>query len=149
MMFTRKPSKSVSWRITAQSLDLRMKKHFALPFASTLCLAVLAALGCHHEEGPPPPLAADQIPSAFSAGFKDAKADVKDLADKVVKALEAKDYPAAYQAVQDLAMAPGATKANQTLAARAHLTILGLLQTAQAAGDEKANEAIKLYNSTK
>lgn len=126
-----------------------MKKNFALPFAFTLFLAVLAALGCHHEDGPPPPLAADQIPSAFSAGFKDAKADVKDLADKVVKALEAKDYPAAHEAVQNLAMSPNATTSQQTLSARALVSITELLQTAQSQGDEKAAEALKVYKGSK
>ncbi len=126
-----------------------MKNRIELVLSLVVALVFLTTLGCHRDEGPPPPLAADQIPAAFSAGYKDAKADVKEVADKVVKALEVKDYPAAYQAVQELAMAPGATKANQTLAARAHLTILGLLQTAQAAGDENADAAIKLYNRTK
>ena len=125
-----------------------MKKNFSLPFVFALYLSVLGALGCHHEEGPPP-LAADQIPSAFATGFKDAKPEVKDLADKVVKALEAKDYPAAHEAVQNLAMSPGATKSQQTLAARALVSVTELLQTAQSQGDEKAAEALKVYKGSK
>ena len=109
----------------------------------------MGGVGCHHDDGPPPPLAAEQIPSEFATGFKDAKPEVKDQADKVLKALEAKDYPAAHEAAQNLAMAPGANKAQQTLAARALLTITGLLQTAQAQGDEKAAEALKTYQGTK
>jgi hypothetical protein len=125
-----------------------MKYRFVLP----LCLTTLiffSTPGCHREEGPPPPLAAEQIPSEFAAGYKDAKPELKDLADQVLKALEAKDYPAAHQAVQNLAMSPAANKAQQILAARALITVTGLLQTAQAQGDEKAAAALKLYQSTK
>ena len=123
-------------------------KYSVLPLC-LISLFFLGTLGCHHEDGPPPPLAAEQIPSEFAVGYKNAKPELKDLADKVLKALEAKDYPSAHQAVQDLAMSPAANKAQQTLAARALITITGLLQTAQAQGDEKAANALKVYQSTK
>ena len=125
-----------------------MKYCFTLPL-HVIALAFLCAVGCHHEDGPPPPLAAEQIPAEFAASYKNAKPELKDLADKVLKALEAKDYPAAHQAVQDLAMSPAANKAQQILAARALLTITGLLQTAQAQGDEKAAAALNLYKASK
>ena len=91
----------------------------------------------------------EQIASEFEKGFKAAKQEVKDLAKKVVDALAAKDYSAAYQASQDLCASPAATKDQQTLASRAFLTIMGQLQTAQAQGDEKASTALKTYKSTK
>lgn len=116
---------------------------------SLLLLALLGLSACHHEAGPLPPLAAEQIAAEFGKAFGTAKQDVKAAADKVLKALDAKDYPAAYQAVQELCGLGDATKEQQTLSARAMLTIAGLLQTAQSQGDEKAGAALKLYQSTK
>ena len=69
-----------------------MKHRLILTFCLALGLVSLAGPGCHHQnDGPPPPLPAEQIPAAFAAGFKDAKPEVKDLADKFLKTLEAKD----------------------------------------------------------
>jgi len=104
---------------------------------------------CQRDSGPPAPLPLDQIASEFDKGFKDAKLEVKDLAKKVVDALQAKDYPAAHQAIQELSIAPGATKNQQTLAARAFVTITALVQTAQSQGDEKAATVLKTYQGTK
>ena len=130
--------------------DLYMKHRFLSSFSTLLAAACLVGLGCHRQnDGPPPPLPVEQIPAAFAAGFKDAKPEVKDLEDKFLKALEAKDYPAAHQAAQDLEMSPGATQPQQILAARAFLTMTSLLQTAQAQGDENAAAEINRYKSTK
>lgn len=118
-----------------------------LQIAALLALAILNA--CHQSDAPLPPLPADQIAAEFGKGFNNAKQDVKDAADHVLKALAAKDYPAAFQAVQELCSVGDATKAQQTLAARALVTIQGLLQSAQAQGDEKATAALKQYQSTK
>jgi hypothetical protein len=127
-----------------------MKNPIALVVLLLTFLTSMVGVGCRKEAGPPAPLVAEQIPAEFAQGFKDAKPEVKELADKVVKALEAKDYPAAHQAVQDLTMSPAASKAQQLLATRAFLTITTLLQTAaQTQGDEKAAEALKIYQSTK
>ena len=116
-------------------------------FVAALVCSVL--VGCERDAGPPPPLPAEQIAGEFDKGFKNAKQEVKDLAKKVVDALQAKDYPSAHQAVQQLSAAPGATKNQQILAARAFVTIIGLLQTAQSQGDEKAATVLKTYQGTK
>lgn len=118
----------------------------------SIVLAVSAfflVLGCQRDTGTPAPLPVEQIASEFDKGFKDAKQEVKDLAKKVVDALQAKDYPAAHLAVQELSSAPGATKNQLTLATRAFVTITGLLQTAQSQGDEKAAITLKNYQGTK
>ena len=126
---------------------MRIRAQLSLLIIAGLAASLLPA--CHHDAGPPPPLPAEQIASEFEKGFKDAKQEVKDLAKKVLDALAAKDYPAAYQATQELSASPAATKDQQTLASRAFLTITGLLQTAQDQGDEKATTALKTYRSTK
>lgn len=115
----------------------------------TAVLAVFTLPACQRQAVAPPPLPAEQIASEFDKGFKDAKQEVKDLAKKVLDALAAKDYPAAYQTCQDLCASPAATKDQQILASRAFITITGLLQTAQDQGDEKATAALKTYRNTK
>jgi len=107
------------------------------------------ALACQRDATAPAPLPLEQIAGEFDKGFKDAKPEVKDLAKKVVDALQAKDYPAAHGAVQELSGAPGATKNELTLGARAFVTITALLQTAQSQGDEKATTVLKTYQGTK
>ncbi len=126
-----------------------MKTRFLPALYLIAGLGLLAGLGCHHDEGPPPPLPVEQMSAEFSKAFQNAKPEVKELADKVLKAVESKAYPAAYQATQELTMAPGATPAQQALAARALMTVTGLLQTAQAQGDESAAAALKVIQSTK
>lgn len=109
------------------------------------CVALLvvcfAAIGCR-EKGPPPPLAAENIPAEFEKGFRKAKPSVKELATQVVTALQAKDYPAAHAAAHQLCAAPEATDAEKRLAVGAMLTITTLLQEAQAQGDQKAAEVL-------
>lgn len=119
----------------------------ALQISALLALTILNA--CHREDAPLAALPPEQIPAEFGKTFSNAKPGAKDASDRVLKALADKDYPAAFQAVQELCSVGDATKPQQTLAARAMVTIQGLLQSAQAQGDEKATAAIKQYQSTK
>src|SRR5689334_17090414 len=109
-----------------------------LPRFLFLVLLIWATIcGCSHDDRPPPPLAMEQIPAEFDKAFKQAKQETRDLAQKVTATLQSKDYAAAYDAVQALCAAPDASKDQRGLAARAMLTIYGLLQQAQSQGDEK------------
>jgi hypothetical protein len=118
-------------------------------FFSTLCSALLLGGGCARDPGPPPPLALEQIGPELDKIFKDAKAETKELVTKVNASLQAKDYTIAYEAIQALCSLPDATKEQRSLSARAMLTIHGLLQEAQAQGDEKAGAALRYHQSTK
>ncbi|HEY5910114.1 MAG TPA: hypothetical protein VJA21_05870 [Verrucomicrobiae bacterium] len=125
-------------------MDLLVRRvSWALLLASSLCL------GCHRQSGPPAPLAAENIPAEFEKGFAKAKPQVKELSSKVLSALQTKDYAAAYAAVQELCAAPEAGARQKELAARALLTITGLLQTAQSQGDQKAAEALQIHKMYK
>jgi hypothetical protein len=114
-----------------------------------LCVAVLFLSGCRQDPGPLPVLAAEQIPTEFEKAFKLASAETRDLAAKVSSGVQAKDYPAAYDAVQALTSVPGTTQEQRALAARASLTIYGLLQAAQAQGDDKAAAALRYHQMSK
>jgi hypothetical protein len=120
---------------------------------SAICLltsmALLGPAGCSQSSGPLPPLAAEQMPAEMQKAFGNARAEVKDAAGRATAALGAKDYPAAYQEVQALCNLPGETKEQRRLAARALLTITGLLQAAQAQGDSGAATALKLRQTSR
>ena len=123
-------------------------RRLTLALAAFLTLTILS--GCRREEAPLPPLPADQIAAEFGKAFGNVKQSVKDVSDRVLKGLADKDYPAAFAAVQELSVQLGdAPRAQQTLAARAMVTINGLLQTAQSQGDEKATAALKQYQGSK
>jgi len=75
--------------------------------------------------------------------FNEARPAVKETVGRLTSALEGKDYPAAYQAVEALSNFQDQTREQRVLAARALLTITGLLQAAQAQGDQGAATALK------
>ena len=115
----------------------------------TLCSMLLLLAGCSKDPGPPPPLAVEQIPAELEKAFKQARQEPKDLVAKISASLQSKDYPAAYDAVQALGSVPDATKEQRSLTARAMLTIYGLLQEAQAQGDDKAAAALRYHQMSK
>ncbi len=109
----------------------------------------LLVFGCAKDPGPPPPLAVEQIAPELEKAFKSGSQEGKDLVAKISSSLQAKDYPAAYNAVQTLGSLPEASAPQRALTARAMLTIYGLLQTAQAQGDENASAALRYHQMTK
>jgi hypothetical protein len=111
-----------------------------------LLFAVLIScgpLGCTQSGSQPPaPLAVEQIPAEMNKAFAKAPAEIKETVEKLNGSLEAKDYIIAAQTVQTLFNLPVATKDQRMISTRAMLTINGLLQTAQAQGDQKAAAAL-------
>jgi hypothetical protein len=99
--------------------------------------------GCNKTAGPPPPLAADQIPAELQKAYAKAKPEFKDLVQKISSAMQAKDYPAANAGIQVLFNAPEGTKQQRLATTRSLLTINQLLQEAQAKGDQNAAAAIQ------
>ena len=112
-------------------------------------LPLLLALGCDHSSAPPAPLAVEEIPGAFEKAFAKAKPEAKDLANQIVAAVKAKDYSKAFLDLQALTALPALSKEQITVASSTLLTVNTLLQDAQAQGDAKAAETIKVYRSTK
>jgi len=112
-------------------------------------LALFGSVGCGHNPAPPPPLAEAEIPAQMQKAFATAQPELKEAVSRLTSALQAKDYPAAYQAVQALCNLPGQTGEQRTLAARALLTITGRLQAAQAQGDREAADALRLRQTSR
>jgi hypothetical protein len=98
--------------------------------------------GCKPQNAAPPPLTADEIPGAMQKAFTKAKPETRQLVDKLVAALQGKDYPGAYQIAQNISEDPGLTKEQLLTNARAMLGINELLKSASAGGDQSASAFI-------
>ena len=114
-----------------------------------LLLPLLFGLGCDRSSAPPTPLAVEAMPAAFEKAFSKAKPEAKELANQMVAAVQAKDYSKAFLGLQALTALPTLTKEQISVSSGALLTVNTLLQAAQAQGDAKAAETIKVYQSTK
>jgi hypothetical protein len=120
-----------------------MKRHRLLVFCLATILPFLGPVGCNRgTSGPPPPLALDQIPAELQKIYAKASPEAKAVVAHLNTSLQAKDYPAAHEDVQVLCNMPVATKEQRLVAVRASLTLTGLLQAAQAQGDQKAAEVL-------
>jgi hypothetical protein len=116
----------------------------------TLVVAFLSGAGCgRNTTATPPALTAAELPAALEKAFAKAKPEDKELANQVVAALQAKDYPKAFQGVQNLVSLPSHTKEQTSVISSALVTINSLLQEAQAQGDVKATHTIQNYKATK
>ena len=107
-------------------------------------IALFGPVGCSQSPGPLAPLAVEQIPAAMHQAFNEARPEVKETVGRLTSALEGKDYPAAYQAVEALCNVQDQTREQRVVAARALLTITGRLRAAQAQGDRGAATVLKL-----
>jgi hypothetical protein len=108
-----------------------------------------ALSACSQKAGPLPPLATDQIVPEFQKAFAQAKPVVKEMADKVVTEVQAKDFPMAYTDVQLISNSQDATKAQKLLAVRATQAIYQSLTTAQAQGDQRSAAAVEMIKKYK
>lgn len=118
-------------------------------WTAVLLLGVLVAFGCSRSAPPLEPLAEAEVPTAIQTAFAKAKPEIKAEADQVLAALQAKDYSKAYLGLQNLTLTGNLNKEQQSVAARAALTVNGMLQNAQTQGDTKAAETLKTYRVNK
>jgi hypothetical protein len=119
----------------------------------SVALAVLLGLtfgvGCNRSTPPPTPLPVEELPAALEKVFSKAKPEIKDLANQVVMAVQAQDYPRAFQTIQNLASRPGLTKQQVSVTSRATLTVNSLLQAAETKGDKRAAQTLQTYRKDK
>ena len=123
-----------------------MKPLCATKITLALLLLLTSGLGCRKDVRPPTPLPVDQFAVTFNKAFAGAKAETKDLTAQVVTAVQAQDYSKAFAQLQSLTSAPGLTKDQRSVLARALLTVNDLLAAAQSQGDQKAAETIQTYH---
>jgi hypothetical protein len=114
-----------------------------------LFVSLLFGPGCDRTSSSPTPLSAEEMPAAFAKAFSQAKPEVKEVADQVVAAVQAQDYSKAFNGLQSLVGRPNLSKDQVSVTTRGLLTVNTLLQAAQAKGDAKAAETIRVYNKNK
>jgi hypothetical protein len=122
-----------------------MKPLCVIRITFALFLLLIAGLGCKKDVPPPTVLPVDQFAATFNKAFAGAKAEAKDFAAQIVTAVQAQDYSKAFAQLQSLTSAPGLTKDQQSVLARALLTVNNLLAAAQSQGDQKAAQTIQTY----
>jgi len=98
---------------------------------------------------PPSPLSEAEIPGALEKAFAKGVPELKDSANQIVAAVQAKDYSKAFNTLQSLSGREGLSNEQIEIINRALLTVRGLLQTAEAQGDQKAAQTIQLYHTKK
>lgn len=125
-------------------------KHILSIGILSLCV-LLAGLvtGCDKSSAPPEPITAEELPGALEKAFAKSKPEVKDLASQVAAAVKAQDYAKASFAMQALVQSAGMTKEQASVVARGTLCVNNLLQSAQAKGDTKAAETLRVQRINK
>jgi hypothetical protein len=112
-------------------------------------LGLAFGVGCNRSTPPPTPLPVEELPAALEKAFSKAKPEIQDLANQVVAAVQAQDYPRGFQTIQNLASRPGLTKQQVSVTSRATLTVNSLLQAAEAKGDRNAAQTLQIYRKDK
>jgi len=113
------------------------------------CAAALAGCGKSSTSTAPPPLAAEQVPETIETAFSQAQPEVKSVADNVASAEKNQDPATAFEQLQDLSARPSLTSEQRSAASRAMMTVAQQLQAAAANGDQKAQETLHKYMSTR
>ena len=114
-----------------------------------LLLPLLFGVGCDQSSAPPVALTVEELPAVFAKAFSQAKPEAKELASQIVASVQGKDYSKGYFDLQSLLGTPDLTKQQVSVTSSALLTVNTLLQAAQAQGDSRAAETIKIYRETK
>jgi hypothetical protein len=110
--------------------------------AGALFLGCALLAGCKPSNAAPTPLPVEQIPAAMRKAFVSAAPGTKQLVEQMLEALQATNYPAAYQGVQAVSAAAGNTREQMLVASRAMLSLNDLLKQASTQGDAVASEFI-------
>ena len=114
-----------------------------------LLLLLSCGLGCKPKTSTPTPLPVEQLPAALEKAFSEAPAEAKELAGQVIAFIKAQDYSKAHPQMRALAATPNLTPEQLNVTARGLLTLNGLLQSAEAQGDQTAAQALQNYRVTK
>jgi len=114
----------------------------------TACLALALGSGCG-KKADPEVLAVEQVPATVENAFKGADGELKNTATEVVNAIQGKDEPKAMMDLQALFARPDLTPEQREVASRSMISLNQKLRAAAAQGDQRAAEALQIYNSRK
>ena len=102
-------------------------------------LLLVCMSGCKPSNAAPTPLPVAQIPAAMRQAFAPSAPAAKQLVEQMLEALQATNYPAAYQGAQAVAALAGISRQQLQVTSRAMLTLNDLLTQASAQGNSAAS----------
>jgi hypothetical protein len=118
--------------------------NFCLCISSMLLLAVACG-----KTSPPTPLSTQELPAALQKTFQKAPPALNKLANQAANSFQNKDFAKAFLELQQLNASPDLTKEQRLITARGLLTANKQLQAAQAQGDQRADQLLKLQQLSK
>jgi hypothetical protein len=122
----------------------------ATRFATIAALAICLWGACAKRNSDAPiPLPEDQIPTVVSQAFNNSDKETQVQIARYVSDFENRDFPAAFGDIQQVFHNKSITQDQRALLARALMTTSQKVQEAAGAGDQRADEALRSYNSTK
>jgi hypothetical protein len=122
----------------------------AIRFATIAASAIFLWCACAKRNADAPvPLPEDQIPTAVSQAFNSSDKETQVQVAQYVSEFESHDYPAAFEDIQQIFHNKSLTRDQRTLLARALMTTSQKVQEAASGGDQRADEALRSYTSTK
>ena len=125
---------------------MKMRRRIAKLAAFALLPIVLtAACGKKPSE---PPISAEQVPQVLDDAFKQAQPEASAAAKEVISSARTGD-PAALQQTHELTARPDLTDEQRKAAFRAAAALHQKVVEDAARGDQKAEEALKVYRATK
>ena len=123
-------------------------KPIALWCGTISVLAVAIFAGCKPAPSSQPPLPVQEVPKVLTDAFKQAPPEASAVAQEIVTSVQAGDAIAFAQA-QELAARGDLTDEQRKAANRAMAALHQKLLEEAAKGNEKAEEALKVYRATK
>jgi hypothetical protein len=105
-------------------------------------------IGCGKSHSPAP-TSATEAQASMQDAFKQAKPEVKAVADEVVSALQNNDSPKAYIQLHVLSGSSGLNEEQRDAATKSMLLLGQQLRQAAAKGDAEAEKALEMYRATK
>jgi hypothetical protein len=122
----------------------------ALRFATIAVSASLLWCACDKRDAAAPsPLPEDQIPSVVSQAFNGSAKETQVQVAQYVNHFENRDFPAAFEDMQQIVHNKNLTPDQRIVLARALMTTSQKVREAASAGDQRADEALRSYTSTK
>ena len=110
-------------------------------------LGLLLGTGCGKQEPQPIEVSADA--AGIAKAFKGAPAEVRQLVDRAMAAMNGGNAVAAHDAFVRLQEHPGLTPEQQKQAGQAAVAMLQKVQKDATGGDSQAQEAMRLHRSSK
>ncbi len=117
---------------------------------STLLATTLLFVGCGGGGADPlEPIALNEIPATTTNLFSSASEQMRTLAYQGVNALQHQDPTRAWNLFSSLAANPELNKEQRAFVARAVASLSEEMQRTAAAGDARANQALRTYGASK